>query len=256
MNFNSARILGACLIAITSISLYSSQAQSSSHIQKSVGSQSSSSVELCSAPVTHASEAQTVQVLANDADLFDLGKAAEQSGNLRLAAWYFHKAAADNNEGALYYLLEFYKKYQNIFPDALNKRFRCLVKIAIDSWLPDERACYGVAQCYETGYGVEKNISHAFAWYKKAADEGEGRACYKVGLFYESGVVVEADKEKAFRYFKKAADLYIESPEWVAKTARKVAECYAIGYGVQKNPSEAFQYALLAGKAFERLEHE
>lgn len=282
MNSNPTRMLGISLMIFATSSLYSSQTQNSFQVQRSVGSQSSSSAELCSAPVTHASETQGVQVSAMEVsscakqkteelaqlvnkfvasddkltDSFDLGMMAEQSGDLGLAAQYFDRAAVSGNEGALYYLPEFYEKYQNIFPDALKTRLHWLKKIAIGSWLPDEKACYKVALCYETGYGIEKDISKAFAWYKKAADEGDGRACYKVGLFYENGVSVKADRERAFRYFKKAAGLCMESPEWFAKTARKVAECYAAGYGVEKNSDAALHYAQLASKAFQLLQHE
>ena len=41
--------------------------------------------------------------------------------------------------------------------------------------------------CYYDGYGVEKDLSEAVKWYRKAADQGLADAQCMLGFYYEYG---------------------------------------------------------------------
>lgn len=55
------------------------------------------------------------------------------------------------------------------------------------------------------GLGVEKDISKAIYWTKRAADHGDRDGQYNLAWFYEEGIGVEIDIEKAQYWYKEAA---------------------------------------------------
>lgn len=70
----------------------------------------------------------------------------------------------------------------------------------------DADAQYYVANAYEEGRGVGKDMKQAFDWYAKAADQNHYGAQYKLGMLYENGEGVEKDIKKAFEWYKKSAE--------------------------------------------------
>ncbi|RGB37964.1 kinase-like domain-containing protein [Rhizophagus diaphanus] len=66
-------------------------------------------------------------------------------------------------------------------------------------------ALYNLGEFYELGKGISKNETRAFEFYKKSADQGYINAQYKVGYIYNYGTQIIIDKEKAFNYFTMAA---------------------------------------------------
>jgi len=69
----------------------------------------------------------------------------------------------------------------------------------------DADAMYYVANAYEEGRGIQKDLNQAFEWYSKAAKQNQQGAQYKMGVFYESGEAVKQDIKKAMEWYKKAA---------------------------------------------------
>ena len=70
------------------------------------------------------------------------------------------------------------------------------------------RSMFNLAFCYETGNGVDKNISKAINLYTKAAKKGHIESMNTLGhiLYHgDNGAVV--DKDKAYGYWLKAAKL-------------------------------------------------
>ena len=48
-----------------------------------------------------------------------------------------------------------------------------------------------LAHCYYHGEGVEKNLTEAFKWYQKSAEQGNAPAQSTLGGFYHRGEVVK-----------------------------------------------------------------
>ena len=58
---------------------------------------------------------------------------------------------------------------------------------------------------YYEGLGVEKDLSKAFAWTKKAAEHGDWDAQCNLAEFYEDGIGTQADLEQAEYWYLRAA---------------------------------------------------
>jgi hypothetical protein len=63
-----------------------------------------------------------------------------------------------------------------------------------------------LASCYSDGSGVEENLEKAVYWYKKSAEQGQMYAQNVLGSWYENGYGVEKDREKAVYWYTKSAD--------------------------------------------------
>ncbi|WP_286292718.1 tetratricopeptide repeat protein [Vibrio apostichopi] len=69
----------------------------------------------------------------------------------------------------------------------------------------DSRSQYQLAQSYELGTDVPKNIDDALYWYSQSADNGNPDAQFKLGEWYLAGTSVEQDNKLALEWFIKAA---------------------------------------------------
>ena len=58
---------------------------------------------------------------------------------------------------------------------------------------------------YANGFGVTKNLSEAFKWYKLAAEQGLAQAQYDLAAFYDKGLVVQQSYTKAIKWYELAA---------------------------------------------------
>jgi TPR repeat protein len=70
----------------------------------------------------------------------------------------------------------------------------------------ESEAQYAVAQRYEAGNGVEKDLDQALIWYHSAADGGSAKAQRALGEMYDEGRGVEQDSDEALRWYEKAAN--------------------------------------------------
>ncbi len=94
----------------------------------------------------------------------------------------------------------------------------------------DANAQYELAGHYYKGDGVRKDYDAAFAWYKKAADQGHEEAQHQLGHIYEYGVgIINKDKKQAFEWYLKGA----EGGYLASQT--KVAMMYMMGAGVKQS---------------------
>lgn len=71
-------------------------------------------------------------------------------------------------------------------------------------------AGYPLAECqvgyfYLEGLGVEKDLSQAFVWTKRAAEHGDRDGQYNLAFFYEEGIGTEADLDMAKYWYQQAA---------------------------------------------------
>jgi hypothetical protein len=61
---------------------------------------------------------------------------------------------------------------------------------------------YKLGRYYELGWGVEKDISKALQWYRKAAECGDSDAQYRLASAYFDGEGVPADYEAAYFWLR------------------------------------------------------
>jgi len=84
-------------------------------------------------------------------------------------------------------------------------------KSAYEEWLPlaelgDAEAQFNLGVLYDEGAGVERNLSIAADWYRKAANQGFMDAQTNLGILYYHGLGVDRDLAEAVRWFTMAAE--------------------------------------------------
>lgn len=86
------------------------------------------------------------------------------------------------------------------------------------------KAQYNIAQCYEDGIGISKNLLLAAYWYQKAAEQNYAPGQNGLGGCYFKGKGVPVDYEKAAYWFNKAASNGSAAGEINYKEAKKRKE--------------------------------
>lgn len=71
----------------------------------------------------------------------------------------------------------------------------------------DPRAQYAMGVLYENGFGVNKDLPQAAAWYLKAAEQGNSDAQYNLGAMHEHGVGMPVNYAEAARWYRPAAEV-------------------------------------------------
>lgn len=67
-------------------------------------------------------------------------------------------------------------------------------------------AMINLANLYEQGQGVARDLPEAIHWLERAAELGDSRAQFELGLAHEKGIGVERDPRAAAEWFRKAAE--------------------------------------------------
>lgn len=151
-----------------------------------------------------------------------------------------------------------------------------LFKAADDLGLAEAK--YNLGVCYESGVGLEQNLTKAFQYYKEAADLGHSGASYNLAVFHLEGRGVpvnemqgleymvkasygdikeahtfmgihygqQADFARAAELFKRAADLQDASGQYY------LGLCYENGLGVEESMAtavELYENASLGGSS-------
>lgn len=82
--------------------------------------------------------------------------------------------------------------------------FLCYQKAAELSNNDSCPSCYLLGECYENGYGTEKNLEKAFEYYSIAAEDDEPYFIIKLAECYKNGIGTPVDEKKALELYKKA----------------------------------------------------
>jgi TPR repeat protein len=113
------------------------------------------------------------------------------------------------------------------------------------------RAQYWLADMYEYGYGVKKDIPEAISWMEKAANQGLATAQGRLGEIYFAGQETVQDFKAARKWLQKAAN------QNNAVAERRLAQMMEQGLGGPKDPVQAYvlyEQAILDGDGYsERL---
>lgn len=107
----------------------------------------------------------------------------------------------------------------------------------------DDKFQYVYGVCYEKGWGVEKDMKQALAWYNKAAEQKNGLAYNALGNSYRIGNGVDVDPKKAFECYQKGA---IEKDD---QAMLNLGNCYYYGMGTEKDEEAAIKWWTEAAEA-------
>lgn len=106
----------------------------------------------------------------------------------------------------------------------------------------DANGCNFLANAYEGGDGVKRDLSKAATLHLKACELGQPAGCMLLGAQYENGKGVVKDAAKAQASFGKAAPLYLSGcEEGHGQSCLRLGDLYQSGIGGTKD----FQKALL-----------
>lgn len=128
-------------------------------------------------------------------DLYMNGEDVEK--NLEKAAEYARKGNPSK-------LVDIGIKYLEEIHDS-SKAFSSF-KEALSHDSKDGSANFWMAQCYSSGYGVEKDKAKALEFYIKSAEAGDKHGAFEAGDYYFCGWGTEEDFNEAIKWYKVAAD--------------------------------------------------
>src|SRR6185369_3457009 len=89
---------------------------------------------------------------------------------------------------------------------------------------------------YSSSTGVAEDPLQAFAWCRRAAEQGLDAAQDFLGMFYGTGYGTNQDWAEAVRWFRRAAD------QGLGTAQMHLAQCYRNGRGVTKDASQALRW--------------
>ena len=71
----------------------------------------------------------------------------------------------------------------------------------------DSVAQYNLGYCYDIGLGVTKNVSNAFQWYQKSAEQNNMNALYWVALCYINGLGTTKNPQKGIELLEQLVEM-------------------------------------------------
>lgn len=80
------------------------------------------------------------------------------------------------------------------------KRNKAIKLLKISSEQGNRYASFIIGYLYETGFGVERNISESFKYYNISSKQGNPKGIFRVGRCYDHGIGVKQDFKKAKEY--------------------------------------------------------
>lgn len=130
------------------------------------------------------------------ADDYLAGRGIEQ--DLKMAAYWFEKAAGAGDPGAQFEIAYLYETGVGV--DKNPERAAHWYQLAASSGMLLAKVNLGIA--YLWGAGVPKNEGLAFALISEAATQGSGRAACYLGDFYAFGIGVPQSNSKAEQWYR------------------------------------------------------
>ncbi|NQV47812.1 MAG: sel1 repeat family protein [Rhodospirillaceae bacterium] len=115
----------------------------------------------------------------------------------------------------------------------------------------DVQAQYTLAEAYQGGIGVDKDLHQAYRWYEKAAEKGDNRSRLAVARMLENGDGVRQDFKQAIKWYRLASKI-----GHLAEADFALGQMYFYGHGVIQDYNEAFDwYAKAAAKGHPVAKH-
>jgi TPR repeat protein len=95
------------------------------------------------------------------------------------------------------------------------------------------------ARCFAKGIGAQQNLTKAYKWYKRAADQGDERSAFKYGRFLEN----ENLFTEAITYYQMASDAGL------AKAHVAIGRFLEAGVGMDQDYANAILFYQAAAEA-------
>ncbi len=171
--------------------------------------------------------------MGNINEIYKIGKQKFDNKEYDKAVHYLKKAAYKGHVEAIHYLAECYEDGYGVSKDL--KKAVELYKKSADAGYAESQ--YNVAYFLFTGEGVENQDKRKSVYYLKlAVNQDHAKAKSLLGSFYLQGIGINQDHKKAVKLLKQAADAGIDTAEYI------LGHCYYYGKGVEKNDKTAFEY--------------
>ena len=97
-------------------------------------------------------------------------------------------------------------------------------------------AAFMLADCYDNGWGVERNEALAVKWYERAAEDGDAVSMVALANCYYNGTGTETDFERAYYWNGRAAE------EGFGPGMLNVGIMNELGRGIPQNLPAAFEW--------------
>lgn len=97
-----------------------------------------------------------------------------------------------------------------------------------------------LARRYFSGQGVEQNLTEAFEWFRRAAEQHSIQAQTVLGFLYANGLGVERHATKACLWFRRAAEQNDHDAQF------RLGLCFYAGFGVEQDYAQALSWLKLA----------
>jgi hypothetical protein len=91
---------------------------------------------------------------------------------------------------------------------------------------------------YEAGEGVEKDVSQAAIWYRKAAEQGDVDAQIQIERLFADGLSTEKDKQDTLQWYQQAAKQNMKFAQ------KALIHAFSTGQGVTQNLNMATYWVL------------
>jgi TPR repeat protein len=197
--------------------------------------------------LAEAKASDLAKILAKEGDADVLLKLGWSCADKKESARYYALSGARGNAEATYKLAQYYEHGEGVEKNI--KAAMQLYALAADKKYVS--AQWLMAEEYESGQKIPQDFKKAAELYTELADQGSDRAQYKIGTFYAQGIGVEKDAKRAAEFYKKA-----DSREFSPFAEFSLAGLYEKGEGVKKDPEEAlrlYQSAATKAKSVERV---
>ena len=135
----------------------------------------------------------------------------------------------------------FGESHQFAYIDQFIKRKLKLTEVITEAAKPTfAQDAVVIADAYDSGKLLPKDLALAFSFYQKAADLGESRAMFNIGSYYHRGVEVEKSMSEAISWYEKASNAGYASASY------RLAMLYKNGEHVEKDVDYMYKKLLMA----------
>ncbi len=177
---------------------------------------------------TSASDKGNTDALIHLANMYIYGLGLEKNKIKGLKL--INEAVQKNNTKAMIWLGSYYCFDQdNINYDEAIKYY----KMCYENGNPE--GLFYLANMYDIGIGLQKDINEAIRLYKLSADNGFKNALMLIAFKYEMGNDVNLDYKEAYNIYKYLSDIGNPEATW------HLAKCYCKGEGTEQNYKEALK---------------
>ena len=198
-------------------------------------------------------------------ELWEYAESLHDNGDYEQAAKFMKKAARMGEILAQDSLAGYYEKGVGVQQDYVKAALYTQVarsrKPGVFYGLPKTphcKAAYALGRLHEEGLLPNSSMEKTVQWYKRSAELGEADACLKLAEFYLEGRGVEQDYLESLHYtleayhcnmsfdgtkiFYLCQNLQGKVEGFEGTVLSLLADCYKVGWGVEKNENKAKEY--------------